>query len=231
MASIYLIRHGQASFGQQNYDCLSDVGELQARHLGKKLYDRLPRFDAVCMGTMLRHRQTAEGCLEGMNDSHDQFTALDGWNEYDHENILAAFSDDFATPKGVENFVREQENPKKAFEKLFNDAMNRWMSGEHDQDYVESWDNFQNRVKDALKKTIEQHAGAKHIAVFTSGGPITLVSQYLLGVPPQNIMQMNWTLVNCGVTKLVTTGSRLFLSTLNEHTHFEGDDKHLISYK
>ncbi|MCH1491392.1 MAG: histidine phosphatase family protein, partial [Luminiphilus sp.] len=30
MASIYLIRHGQASFGSDNYDQLSPVGQRQA---------------------------------------------------------------------------------------------------------------------------------------------------------------------------------------------------------
>ena len=42
---------------------------------------------------------------------------------------------------------------------------------------------------------------------------------------------MNWTLMNCGVTKLVSTGSRLFVASLNEHTHFDGaDNKHFITY-
>lgn len=30
MATIYLIRHGQASFGAENYDKLSPLGERQA---------------------------------------------------------------------------------------------------------------------------------------------------------------------------------------------------------
>ena len=34
MTTIYLIRHGQASFGQQNYDQLSNKGERQAQLLG-----------------------------------------------------------------------------------------------------------------------------------------------------------------------------------------------------
>ena len=41
MTSIYLIRHGQASFGKAEYDCLSELGEQQARHLGAGFKARL----------------------------------------------------------------------------------------------------------------------------------------------------------------------------------------------
>ena len=35
MAQIYLVRHGQASFGSSNYDQLSELGFEQARLLGR----------------------------------------------------------------------------------------------------------------------------------------------------------------------------------------------------
>ena len=230
MASIYLIRHGQASFGQADYDKLSDLGVQQAAHLGQSLKARFGQFDQVYLGSMLRHRQTAEACLEAMGQHDVELQVNDGWNEYDHENILACFDQDFATPQGIETFVRQQKNPQKAFETLFNEAMNRWMNALHNSDYTETWQHFQDRVRNALTQAIESREG-KRIAVFTSGGPITLLSQYLLGVDATRIMQLNWTLLNCGVTKVVTTSNRMFLASLNEHPHFEGDHSHLISYK
>ncbi len=45
MGSIYLIRHGQASFGAANYDVLSNVGVQQAEHLGTYLSDLELTFD------------------------------------------------------------------------------------------------------------------------------------------------------------------------------------------
>jgi broad specificity phosphatase PhoE len=39
MASIYLIRHGQASFGAQDYDKLSELGRRQATLTGEYLRD------------------------------------------------------------------------------------------------------------------------------------------------------------------------------------------------
>ncbi|MFT5573839.1 MAG: broad specificity phosphatase PhoE [Cryomorphaceae bacterium] len=233
MSTIYLIRHGQASFGQQNYDLLSELGEAQASRLGKQLAKRLPVFDAVVLGTMKRHQQTAENCMAGFGQSLDALspTYLNGWNEYDHQDILAQFSPEFATAEGMTSFIARQENPKQVFETAFNDAFNRWMSGQHDSDYVESWSAYSERIHAALRSTRELGMTHNNIAVFTSGGPISLVSQHLLGVPAENIMQMNWTLMNCAVTKVVATSSRVFVASLNEHTHFEGAEyKRFITY-
>ena len=233
MATIYLIRHGQASFGKENYDQLSDLGHQQAARLGDVLSQRLPNFDAVHLGSMLRHKQTAENCLRGFEQSLESINAVfdANWNEYDFRDILTQLRPEFSTAKGTTDYIRSQADPKAAFEQSFNDAVDRWVSGNYDTDYIESWSTFSARIHQAFKATIANSEGNKNIAVFTSGGPISVVSQHLLGVAESKMMQMNWTLLNCGVTKIVTTGSRQFLSSLNEHTHFEGvDNKHFITY-
>ena len=233
MTTIYLIRHGQASFGQDDYDQLSDLGKRQASHLGKAFRQRLKGFDAIVLGDMQRHKQTAENCLIEMGCKLEDMNPIvnSGWNEYDHQDILAQFRPEFANAAGVEKFIAAQENPKQAFEEMFNNSVNRWMDGRHDSDYVESWGNFKARVKGAMSDIVQKNKNAKHIAVFTSGGPISLLSQFYLGVPEQNLMQLNWTIVNCGVTKIVSTGSRIFVATLNEHVHFEAENKGMLTYK
>ncbi|MFA3789493.1 histidine phosphatase family protein [Aliiglaciecola sp. SL4] len=233
MTAIYLIRHGQASFGQQNYDKLSDIGHQQAKVLGGALQSRIGSFDKVFLGSMLRHKQTLQNCLSGMDSQLDEahWNIDASWNEYDHNDIIAQMGPEFADAPSVKGWILKHDHPKQAFEKLFNDAMDRWMSGQHCEQYVESWDCYQKRVIRALNNVSKNANGAKKVAVFTSGGPISVVSQYLLGVPAEKVMQVNWTLVNCGITKLVNTPSRVFLSTLNEHSHFEGENRALITYK
>ena len=233
MPSIYLIRHGQASFGQANYDQLSTLGKQQASHLGKALKKRKMVFDAVVLGGMFRHKQTAENCLKemecGLEDANPSINT--GWNEYDHQNILAQYKPELATAQGVKDFIAAQENPQQVFENVFNGAVDRWIGGQHDADYVESWDKFKARVQGAFDDIVQQYKQSKTIAVFTSGGSISLLSQYYLGVPEDKLMQLNWTLVNCGITKIVSTGSRIFVASLNEHVHFEAENKSMITYK
>lgn len=233
MATVYLIRHGQASFGKENYDELSELGQIQATRLGATLAQRIPQFDAIVLGSMWRHEQTATNCLAEFGTAYQDAQAqVDaGWNEYDHQEILRVYRPEFESAAKMTAFIRQQENPKAFFETEFNAAINRWIAGENDGDYSESWSDFTGRVHGALNAVLANNPTAKSIGVFTSGGPISLLSQSLLGVPPEKIMRMNWTLMNCGVTKVVATGARRFIASLNEHTHFEGrENKHLITY-
>ncbi|WP_339767192.1 histidine phosphatase family protein [uncultured Paraglaciecola sp.] len=93
------------------------------------------------------------------------------------------------------------------------------------------WLTYQARIQHALQTTVEQAGDAKNIAVFSSGGPIALLCQVLLNVPAKNLMDVNWTLVNCGISKIIISSKGQILSTLNEHTAFEGHHRHLITYK
>jgi len=231
MTSIYLIRHGQASFGKADYDCLSELGEQQARHLGAGFKARLDGFDKVVRGSMQRHQQTADGCLSALGQSNIKSQLDATWNEYDHQDILAQFNPELATAKGVKAYVSRQDNPHKALELVIGQAFNRWISSQNDVDYIESWPDYQVRIQAALATLISDLDGQKNVAVFSSGGPIALLSQAILGVPAENLMALNWTLVNCGVTKLISTRKGVILSSLNEHSAFEGENKHLLTYK
>ena len=65
MGVVLLVRHGQASFGADDYDVLSEIGWEQSRVLGRYLAERDLRPDVLLRGGMRRHRETAEGMVEG----------------------------------------------------------------------------------------------------------------------------------------------------------------------
>ncbi len=54
MGQIYLVRHGQASFGSADYDQLSTLGAEQAQMLGGSLDDSYTGFDRVGPGSVTR---------------------------------------------------------------------------------------------------------------------------------------------------------------------------------
>ena len=64
MPVIYLIRHGQASFGAENYDALSDAGWEQSRILGRHLREQNLGAPRVVCGAMQRAAVRADrgGC-------------------------------------------------------------------------------------------------------------------------------------------------------------------------
>lgn len=64
MATIYLVRHGQASFGKENYDQLSSTGWEQGRVLGRWLAGKVEPA-AIFGGDLERHRETVEAIATG----------------------------------------------------------------------------------------------------------------------------------------------------------------------
>ena len=94
MAAIYLIRHGQASFDQADYDHLSETGFRQAEILGE--YWRTlphPQPDKIYRGDMLRHQQTMDSFFESYQRTPSASPiALPGFNEFDHVEVLTRIS-------------------------------------------------------------------------------------------------------------------------------------------
>src|SRR5205807_5635398 len=59
MSRLFVVRHGQASFMEQNYDKLSATGEIQARLLGEYWAHRRVVFDRIYSGPRVRQIETA----------------------------------------------------------------------------------------------------------------------------------------------------------------------------
>jgi broad specificity phosphatase PhoE len=231
MAAIYLIRHGQASFGAADYDRLSERGIEQSRALGRTLSDAGVQVGRVMYGDMLRHRQTAQHVLEALNDSVACETDPD-WNEYDHRAVIAAHCPDYAEPDRLRQAMQQHPDPRRAFQDMFEAAVTRWMSGRHDDDYRETWSAFCARCNRALQTLlVRQQATGGSVLVFTSGGPIAAVVKDLLGLSDARSAALSWSLVNCGITKLIVGKRGVRLATLNGHAHFEGHHAGLLTYR
>src|SRR5216683_1437089 len=65
MASLYLVRHGQGSFGTDNYDRLSTLGHRQAELAGTYFAQHVPELEAIYCGSLQRQNETARGILKG----------------------------------------------------------------------------------------------------------------------------------------------------------------------
>jgi broad specificity phosphatase PhoE len=236
MGVIYLIRHAQASFGAADYDQLSELGLTQSRVLGEALQLRGPRTDRVVCGTLRRHTQTAEGCLQAMGLAAQWDSDAD-WNEYHHDDVLHVYDPRFRDPAAMASELAAAENPRRRFQEIFVKSMDRWVGGEHDAEYRESWPAFRTRVERALTRVSASVGKSQGALVFTSGGPIAVACGLLLNLRPQDALRLNTRLANAAVTKLVCSGGALEsiqISTVNEHGHFERSDDGaaaLITYR
>ena len=208
MGQIVLVRHGQASYGAADYDVLSPLGERQAAVTGMALADLRP--DVVLHGAMQRQRRTAEVLVEAAG--WPVVPALDGdWDEMDHLAVLDAQPRHF-----------EGEPDERQFQAWFERATARWLSGEHDGDYRESWTVFGDRVLGALDRV-----GDGTTLVVTSGGPVAVVVSSLLESPAA-YSRLAPVTVNAAFTRIVTGSRGRTLVSFNEHAHLPGD---LLTYR
>ena len=235
MGQVLLVRHGQAQFGADDYDRLSALGREQARVLGDWLARGARRFDRAVTGSLRRHRETAEACLERMPAAlrpKDDCLADAGFDEYDADHVMLCHRPEFADPAALRAHVRGSEDPRRAFQGLFAPAMTRWMCGDHDADYRESWQAFGARCVAALRRITDDATPSRRVVVFTSGGPIAAICQHLLGLDPRRTLELNTVLVNCATTGLLYQPDRVSLSHLNNYAHLEhsGDPK-MVTYR
>jgi broad specificity phosphatase PhoE len=231
MGAIYLVRHGQASFGAAEYDALSPLGVEQSGVLGVALKQRGLKVERIVSGPMRRHRQTAEACLAGMGISA-HWDEHPGWKEYDHDEMIARFDERYTDPTQCHTYFANEPDPRRAFQAMFEQATERWIGGEHDGDYVESWPAFNARVNGALRDLHKAMGASQTALVFTSGGVIASITADLMHVPLRDAARLNRIIANASVTKLIYSDRGLYLSTFNEHAHFEGErSKQLITYR
>lgn len=225
MGGIHLVRHGQASFGSADYDRLSDLGQRQSAVLGQWLSRIGQPADRVVCGTLRRHRQTAEACL-GAWEVSQAIVEDDGFNEFDHRDILVRARPDLAEDGALARLVAGPDG-RRAFQKVFAAAVERWMAGAHDAEYAEPWPAFRGRCVTALERVA---ADGGEVWVFTSGGPIAALVQHVLGLSDARMLDLNWGIANAGITRLSGDGRRL--GGFNNVAHLEAaGGAPLITYR
>ena len=223
MATIYLVRHGQASFGQDNYDKLSPIGEQQALFTGewlKRAQKPLSRFGC---GTLVRQRQTLAGIYSGMGLEGDQSPnhILPGLNELDVDDIVLAANPAFSSRKALDLHVSQQSSSALAFFHIYREALARWAMGEHDGDYQETWGQFKERTLQSVIHVAEQLNGQQNALLVSSGGVIATLMLQVLGIPDGDAFKLNRHIHNTSITTLEYRKGTLSLHGFNNYAHLE----------
>ena len=223
MAELYLVRHGQASFGADNYDELSPSGRTQSSWLGEYFAQANLRFDRVVIGTMQRHRQTADAILAAMGGPRVELAQDAGLNEYDFEALFAAVGDE-GLPSAL-----SATSSKKDFYKGLRHVLQLWADDRLPGAVPETWQQFQTRVQRARSDI--QRAGGKRVLVVSSGGPIAVTAQQVLQAPAASAIALNLQIRNSSVCQYVFNDDAMSLVSFNSVPHLEhAERREFVTY-
>lgn len=215
MGTLYLVRHGQASFGAADYDQLSPLGRQQAVRLGEYWRSKGLEFDTVLSGTLRRHTQTLEGITEGLQGAPAplQWPALD---EYDGQALIHAVHPEPLPPPDTPERYRQ-------YFRLLCDALAQWMAGVISPQGMPNWDQFAGGVHAALERVRREHTH-QNVLVVSSGGPIATAMGQVLGTTPEVTIALNMRIRNSAVTELSISPRRLMLQTFNTVAHLDAPE-------
>ncbi|MBI2772554.1 MAG: histidine phosphatase family protein [Burkholderiales bacterium] len=213
MGTLYLVRHGQASFGAEDYDKLSELGRRQSVRLGDYFAQKGVTFDAVIAGTLRRHLETLAGIREGMKHEGEHLP-WEGLNEYDSEAVIATIH-----PHKLEKPTSPEMY--RAHFRLLRDGLAQWMAGVVSPRGMPSYDQFVEGVASALAHVRANHHGG-NVLIVSSGGPISTAVGQVLGTSPETTIELNLRIRNTSITEFAFTPKRHMLVSYNGIPHLEG---------
>lgn len=221
MGSIYLIRHGQASFGADDYDVLSPIGVRQAEVLGQHLASLGVRLDRCISGSLRRQQHTAQAALQHIE--HAPALEIDAaFDEFDADAVIRCLVPGILDeqPEALD-ILRNGANNRAEFQRLFAKLIERWISGDYEQPGLQSWQAFVAQVESGLQRILEHAESKQNIAVFTSGGTITALLRLITDVPARKAFELNWQIVNTSLSLLKFRAREVTLASFNSHVHLQ----------
>lgn len=211
MGNLYLVRHGQASFGAADYDNLSSLGVQQSVRLGEYFAQKGIQFDSVLTGSLRRHAQTWAGIAKGAALEQDPLV-WPGLNEYDSEAVIQAIHPQPLQKPDTPEVYRHHF-------RLLRDGLRQWMNGVVSPKGMPTYTEFVHGVSSALDHVRQNCSG--NVLMVSSGGPISTAVGHLLGTTPETTIELNLRIRNSSVTEFDFNPKRHALVTYNTLPHLD----------
>ena len=222
MSELHLVRHAQASFGSVNYDQLSELGHRQARFLGDHFKLRNMHFDQLVVGDMHRHHQTMDGICEGLGLDGSDRLVLPGLNEYNFVDMTEAYGKIHGDNPLFQK-VMEDPTDKKNYYRLLRQILMAWTS-DSIPGVPETWMQFKARVEDAQNQIKAMADVGNSILAIGSGGSISTFVGLALGIPDENIFDLNLQDKNTAISHFFFNQKKMNLTGFNSVTHLDTNE-------
>lgn len=240
MSTLSIVRHGQASYGQIDYDQLTDLGFEQARCLGAWWADRGFAPDRVYVGPCKRHQQTWETAKQAYYERKGEAgektgglapaIAAPALNEFPAFEVVQ-----YAVPTLAQNDLEiaewlsamgkpgNEKGTKGLFQRVFERVMQMYVRGElaHLLGSIEPFADFRRRVEGWLESEVLSAERGVHFVAFSSGGPVAATVGRALGLDDEKVLDLALTVHNGSVSEFLFNEDRFSLSTFNVSCHLK----------
>lgn len=217
MSRLFIVRHGQASFGAADYDQLSPLGETQSERLGRFFAAQGIHIDATYVGPHKRHEQTANGIGIGLASADRTLGArsmLEGLREFPAFELYQMHSQG----------PLDGQHAKNKMVHSFEAVCEAWMHGSIDSGGFESAAHFELRVTEALQQICLIEGQARRTSlIVTSGGPTMVAMKSVLGLNAGKACELLWAIANASITELRYRHGKLLLRSFNGIPHLDPD--------
>jgi len=231
MSTIYLVRHGQASFGTDNYDQLSNVGREQVKILGHFFAETGERIDRIYSGSLQRQRETAQIIATEIGLTAP-VVIDDSFNEYDSDVILKRFAASLTPTELEEAGWPALKSDRRRFQFFLERAARAWVEARIEAEDMLPWHGFLGRITAALDNIMRTEGRSKTLVLSTSGGVIGTIVAHVLGLSNHMGVELNWAVHNASITRLIYNADKVTLSMFNALPHLEREGRRqLITYR
>lgn len=221
-SSLLLIRHGQASFGSENYDCLSGLGFEQARLTGRYLRTRAPKVTAMYCGPGERHKGSASAIHQEFA-GHGYFSGhalvTDALAEF--TEAVGAFSTDGLQLQTVAG--RDDGGLGRILEQI--DA---WCAGSPAFPGIEPIGQFRRRVGAWTREALNRPGDGRSALAITSGGVIAAAVCEVLALPDWQVPGLMMQVLNASITEFASSNGAITLRSFNETGHLP---RHWVTFR
>lgn len=230
MSTIYLVRHGQASFGTDNYDQLSATGREQVRQLGSYFAESGERIDRIYSGSLRRQTETAEIIAEALGAV--PIATETAFNEYDSDLILHTFARSLTPQQLAEAGWPGLRTDRRKFQFFLERAARAWVEAQIEAEDMTPWRGFHGRIVAAIENIMRTEGRSKTLIVSTSGGVIGTLVANVMGLSNHTGIELNWAVHNASITRLIYSADKVSLSMFNALPHLDRAElRHLITYR
>ena len=232
MSVIYLIRHGQASFGTDNYDQLSALGREQSAILGSYFAALGEPIHRIYTGTLERQRETAQLVAAALGPASPPLAVEPAFDEYESESILRAFAASLTPAQLEEAGWPGLHGDRRRFQFFLERAARAWVDAQIEAEAMLPWRSFHARIVAAIENIMRTEGRSKTLLVSTSGGVIGTIVAHVLGLANQLGIELNWAVHNGSITRLIYNADKVSLSMFNGLPHLDQDGRRqLITYR